>query len=373
MEGDLGWFSSSGSNNWDLHAVVRFACTGSGRVAAPPPASNDSFSWLHTPSASEDSSAGLLTPQPQTDQLMDAAASQPLLTDPAVDDLCMQAFFASPKPETPQPSPPRIEAPPQRPPADGPPGKQPRTSGRVGGGRSSRSKRKSKKNQVNKEVTRVPVGGPPADLWAWRKYGQKPIKGSPYPRGYYRCSTDKECKARKQVERCRTDPGTLIVTYTGGEHSHPVPLHRNSLAGTTRNKAQPPSSPSPSGEETPTKPEAALSASATTTDTKSQGSPSSSTGGLSPSTPLRSPSLGVDYEEDDDGVPVKLLLEGTSTEMEGEDDVLLYLMPEEETAPGYGYGSGGYEEDVSCYSGVWNGPHQRRVPAEQTAAPRTQQ
>ncbi|KAF8667913.1 hypothetical protein HU200_052541 [Digitaria exilis] len=371
MEGDLGWFSSSGSNNWDLHAVVRFACTGaSGRVAAPPPASNDSFSWLHTPtpSASEESSAGL--PQPMTtDQLMDAATasqSQPLLTDPAVDDLCLQAFFASPKPETPQPSPPRIEAQTQRPPTDGPPGKQPRTSGRASGGRPSRSKRKSKKSQVSKEVTRVPVGGPPADLWAWRKYGQKPIKGSPYPRGYYRCSTDKECKARKQVERCRTDPGTLIVTYTGGEHSHAVPLHRNSLAGTTRNKAQPPSSPSPAGEENPTKPEAALSASATTTDTKSQGSPSASTGGLSPSTPLRSPSLGVDYEEDDDGVPVKLLLEG-STEMEGEDDVLLYLMPEEETAPGYGHGSGGYEEDVVLFPSL-EGPSPAAIPSRTNGA-----
>lgn len=173
-------------------------------------------------------------------------------------------------------------------------------------------------------MTRVPVGGPPADLWAWRKYGQKPIKGSPYPRGYYRCSTDKDCTARKQVERCRSDPGTLIVTYTG-DHSHPVPLHRNSLAGTTRNKVQPPP-PSPSKAEDAPKPEAALStASAATDTTKSQGSPCALTG-LSTSTPLRlrSPSLGLGVEyKDDDAVPVRMLLEGA--DMEGEDDMLLAL------------------------------------------------
>ncbi|GAB2213986.1 hypothetical protein Droror1_Dr00018316 [Drosera rotundifolia] len=73
----------------------------------------------------------------------------------------------------------------------------------------------------------------PSDLWAWRKYGQKPIKGSPYPRGYYRCSSSKGCSARKQVERSRTDPNMLVITYTS-EHNHPWPTQRNSLAGSTR-------------------------------------------------------------------------------------------------------------------------------------------
>ncbi|KAK9151218.1 hypothetical protein Syun_009527 [Stephania yunnanensis] len=73
----------------------------------------------------------------------------------------------------------------------------------------------------------------PSDLWAWRKYGQKPIKGSPYPRGYYRCSSSKGCSARKQVERSRTDPNMLVITYTS-EHNHPWPTQRNALAGSTR-------------------------------------------------------------------------------------------------------------------------------------------
>lgn len=52
-------------------------------------------------------------------------------------------------------------------------------------------------------------------------------------RGYYRCSSSKGCSARKQVERSRTDPNMLVITYTS-EHNHPWPTHRNTLAGSTR-------------------------------------------------------------------------------------------------------------------------------------------
>ncbi|KAH7577987.1 hypothetical protein JRO89_XS01G0324000 [Xanthoceras sorbifolium] len=93
---------------------------------------------------------------------------------------------------------------------------------------TTRSKRR--KNQL-KRVCQVPAEGLSSDVWAWRKYGQKPIKGSPYPR----CSSSKGCLARKQVERNRSDPAMFIVTYTA-EHNHPAPTHRNSLAGSTRQK-----------------------------------------------------------------------------------------------------------------------------------------
>ncbi|XP_028781246.1 probable WRKY transcription factor 17 [Neltuma alba] len=82
---------------------------------------------------------------------------------------------------------------------------------------------KRRKNRL-KKVVRVPaisskIADIPPDEYSWRKYGQKPIKGSPYPRGYYKCSTVRGCPARKHVERAPDDPAMLIVTYEG-EHRH---------------------------------------------------------------------------------------------------------------------------------------------------------
>nr|DAD48212.1 TPA_asm: hypothetical protein HUJ06_018149 [Nelumbo nucifera] len=103
---------------------------------------------------------------------------------------------------------------------------------------SATSSPKKSRRAVQKRVVSVPIGdvdgsrlkgetAPPSDSWAWRKYGQKPIKGSPYPRGYYRCSSSKGCPARKQVERSRVDPTMLVITYAC-EHNHPWPASRNS-------------------------------------------------------------------------------------------------------------------------------------------------
>ncbi|XWS61245.1 hypothetical protein CRYUN_Cryun07bG0109200 [Craigia yunnanensis] len=94
---------------------------------------------------------------------------------------------------------------------------------------------RKRKNQQKRTVCHVTADNLSSDPWAWRKYGQKPIKGSPYPRNYYRCSSSKGCSARKQVERSNLDPNIFIITYTG-DHTHPRPTHRNSLAGSTRNK-----------------------------------------------------------------------------------------------------------------------------------------
>uniref|UniRef100_A0A0E0D6D3 WRKY domain-containing protein n=1 Tax=Oryza meridionalis TaxID=40149 RepID=A0A0E0D6D3_9ORYZ len=59
------------------------------------------------------------------------------------------------------------------------------------------------------------------DGYRWRKYGQKAVKNSPFPRSYYRCTTQK-CPVKKRVERSYQDAAVVITTYEG-KHTHPIP------------------------------------------------------------------------------------------------------------------------------------------------------
>ncbi|XP_045826740.1 probable WRKY transcription factor 65 [Trifolium pratense] len=114
---------------------------------------------------------------------------------------------------------------------------------------SSTSSKKSKR-AIQKRVVQIPISEPkgsrlkgesntpPSDSWAWRKYGQKPIKGSPYPRAYYRCSSCKGCPARKQVERNRVDPTMLVITYSS-DHNHSWPVSRNAATRLSVKKTEP--------------------------------------------------------------------------------------------------------------------------------------
>ncbi|KAL5706869.1 WRKY Transcription Factor [Ranunculus cassubicifolius] len=86
-------------------------------------------------------------------------------------------------------------------------------------------KRKDGQEQRTVRVATPKMGNPdipPDDGYTWRKYGQKEILGSLYPRGYYRC-THKSfygCDAKKQVQRLDDDPNTFEVTYYGNHTCH---------------------------------------------------------------------------------------------------------------------------------------------------------
>ncbi|KAK1293435.1 putative WRKY transcription factor 48 [Acorus calamus] len=60
------------------------------------------------------------------------------------------------------------------------------------------------------------------DGYRWRKYGQKAVKNSPFPRSYYRC-TSAMCGVKKRVERSSEDPTVVVTTYEG-QHTHPSPV-----------------------------------------------------------------------------------------------------------------------------------------------------
>ncbi|KAK2358395.1 WRKY transcription factor [Trifolium repens] len=59
------------------------------------------------------------------------------------------------------------------------------------------------------------------DSYRWRKYGQKPVKNSPYPRSYYRC-TAIGCEVKKRIERSATEASVVLTSYEG-HHNHISP------------------------------------------------------------------------------------------------------------------------------------------------------
>ncbi|KAH9328928.1 hypothetical protein KI387_001036, partial [Taxus chinensis] len=72
---------------------------------------------------------------------------------------------------------------------------------------------------------------PSEDGYNWRKYGQKHVKGSEYPRSYYKC-THPNCQMKKKLERSHDGQITEIIYK--GVHDHPKPQpSRRSAVGVT--------------------------------------------------------------------------------------------------------------------------------------------
>ncbi|XP_061349861.1 probable WRKY transcription factor 53 [Gastrolobium bilobum] len=68
-----------------------------------------------------------------------------------------------------------------------------------------------------KVCSRTVLEGSQDDGYSWRKYGQKDILGSKFPRGYFRCThrNVRGCLATKQVQKSDEDPTILEITYRG--------------------------------------------------------------------------------------------------------------------------------------------------------------
>ncbi|XP_074310688.1 WRKY transcription factor SUSIBA2-like [Silene latifolia] len=64
------------------------------------------------------------------------------------------------------------------------------------------------------------------DGFNWRKYGQKQVKGSEYPRSYYKC-THPNCQVKKKVERSLDGQITEIIYKNTHNHPKPQPCRRS--------------------------------------------------------------------------------------------------------------------------------------------------
>lgn len=82
----------------------------------------------------------------------------------------------------------------------------------------------------NKLPSTNTVDRPSYDGYNWRKYGQKQVKGSEYPRSYYKC-THPNCPVKKKVEKSLD--GQIAEIVYQGEHIHSKPqlLKHNIIEG----------------------------------------------------------------------------------------------------------------------------------------------
>ncbi|XAR51703.1 hypothetical protein NMG60_11006414 [Bertholletia excelsa] len=78
----------------------------------------------------------------------------------------------------------------------------------------------SEVSQSERKSLPVSIGKPTNDGYNWRKYGQKQVKASEYPRSYYRC-THPGCPVKKKVER-NLDGQITEIIYRG-QHNHELP------------------------------------------------------------------------------------------------------------------------------------------------------
>ncbi|RLN24273.1 putative WRKY transcription factor 4 [Panicum miliaceum] len=84
----------------------------------------------------------------------------------------------------------------------------------LGAGAAAPSLAPPRRDSIPREQKVTP--SPHYDGYQWRKYGQKRITKTHYPRCYYRCSFHRErgCRATKQVQQCGGgDPPQYLVMY----------------------------------------------------------------------------------------------------------------------------------------------------------------
>ncbi|KAG7028279.1 putative WRKY transcription factor 20 [Cucurbita argyrosperma subsp. argyrosperma] len=82
------------------------------------------------------------------------------------------------------------------------------------------------------------------DGYNWRKYGQKHVKGSEFPRSYYKC-THPNCEVKKLFER--SHDGQIVDIIYKGTHDHPKPQpsRRYSASASMNVQEDGPDKPSP--------------------------------------------------------------------------------------------------------------------------------